>query len=930
MDSELDPQRPFTAAALDSIREVYGEYREQLDTIRSAHDIPPLAQFLAVYGVIGRSSPAIRQFHENAVAERQRMLTEADLTFEAFVRHLESLAADNIPYGLTAVLSQLGQNAALLQTLGHSALTLVQRLKISVAAGAVHAPPAWNAASVAALAGGDDARLKRIQAAVELGTAVRVAPVFSIHLAAMRRAGSPPITLSLVAAGLQALRFNPAVIGEAFLAPYGLDAWSCLTWDGCGMTEYFAGHAQLLVDALKPRRDHDYELTGRRRTVFRILGLYDYLLPELKDFVWETAFGSNRREAALARRVARCSDELLMRVRDALDGKDAKRRIAAVEWAAELGERSFIERIVRLLRAEKNDDVQSRIGNALERLGVPLSEFVDRGALKERAESERAKGTPALLTPLGLVAPALRWADTGERIDEPVVQWLIAWALQLRNPEPSAMLRNYLLLMHEDDRQVLAERCFEAWLKLDLRDIPSWDEAKEKARSWAEGPYHVPPYTTYPVERRMMIRAREIRGEVKTGANDQKGILAIVAAGGTDDIAHEMYRYVTDWYGYRVHQCRALVRSLAYFPGSVAIQIVQKLAAGFRTASIQKEAELALLGLAARSGWTLAELEDRTVPTADLDDRRQRRAECAGHTFTIRFDRSAGLVVFDADGSAVDGLPEPSDTASEADDEAREALVSGRKTVKTVLKVQTERLRRACSVQRSWPKRQWEELLLQHPLVGDLCTRLVWRAALTSGESWSFLPTEDGGFVDHRGEPVSLPDACTVTLFHPQLDEAGVTKGWKARLKKLKIKQPFAQLDRERRRLDAHLLTSMFSNLQNIEIDAVTLKQAAQALGFLRAPTGDGGYYGGYVKRFPEIAVEVHLETEGIRLPEENVPVEMCAVRFLRLEEDEKRSLVSTHDAVPFEDLPPPLLADILGDVEAIQRKGSPREQPQI
>ena len=73
-----------------------------------------------------------------------------------------------------------------------------------------------------------------------------------------------------------------------------------------------------------------------------------------------------------------------------------------------------------------------------------------------------------------------------------------------------------------------------------------------------------------------------------------------MAAFGGDDLPAVAYRYIKNWYGYRLHQCKALVRMLAWIDRGSAIQLLLQIATRFRTKGIQQEAELCVNELAER------------------------------------------------------------------------------------------------------------------------------------------------------------------------------------------------------------------------------------------------------------------------------------------------------------------------------------------
>ena len=111
-----------------------------------------------------------------------------------------------------------------------------------------------------------------------------------------------------------------------------------------------------------------------------------------------------------------------------------------------------------------------------------------------------------------------------------------------------------------------------------------------------------------------------------------------------------------------------------------------------------------------------------------------------------------------------------------------------------------------------WPYPLWLERYANHPLLGLLARRLIWR--FTTGNT-----VHDGIFVgnrvvDVRGEPISgLSDATGVRLWHPLFSSADEVRAWREFLTAQEIMQPFWQAHRTVYLLtDAERNTRTYSN----------------------------------------------------------------------------------------------------------------------
>src|SRR5262249_1892364 len=152
------------------------------------------------------------------------------------------------------------------------------------------------------------------------------------------------------------------------------------------------------------------------------------------------------------------------------------------------------------------------------------------------------------------------------------------------------------------------------------------------------------------------------------------------------------------------------------------------------TKALRQAAEEYVNALAEREGWTLDELADRTIPDCGFTRPAEQREAASGaavlvldygpRAFTVRLNDELVPVVTREDGKAVKEPPAPakSDDAEKAR-AAKKAFSEAKKTVKDVVKRQTERLYEALCTQRTWRFEDWQRYLAEHPIVGKLCCR---------------------------------------------------------------------------------------------------------------------------------------------------------------------------------------------------------------
>src|SRR5262249_14763450 len=123
-----------------------------------------------------------------------------------------------------------------------------------------------------------------------------------------------------------------------------------------------------------------------------------------------------------------------------------------------------------------------------------------------------------------------------------------------------------------------------------------------------------------------------------------------------------------------------------------------------------------------------------------------------------------------------------------------------------------ERIERLLMVERSWPLPAWRERYLDHPLLSQICRRLI--LEFERGERTGLGIWHEGAIVDQSGLPLDWLDGETrVRLWHPIRSSPETVVRWRRRLEELEVAQPFKQAHREVYVLtDAELETRSYSN----------------------------------------------------------------------------------------------------------------------
>ena len=129
-------------------------------------------------------------------------------------------------------------------------------------------------------------------------------------------------------------------------------------------------------------------------------------------------------------------------------------------------------------------------------------------------------------------------------------------------------------------------------------------------------------------------------------------------------------------------------------------------------------------------------------------------------------------------------------------DELKE-LKAAAKDIEKMLSAQKQRIESVYVEPRAWPVAQWKERYLNHPLVGTIARRLLWRFkndpdSVSVAGLW-----KDGQILDRDGSPLEVAETATVDLWHPLNEPADTVLAWRIWLEEQGISQPFKQAHRE-------------------------------------------------------------------------------------------------------------------------------------
>lgn len=703
----------------------------------------------------------------------------------------------------------------------------------------------------------------------------------------------PETGLRELAAAFTTVGLDSRRLGFAILNSH-LETAAPLSLPNEKLWTYWADNLDLLEQAFAPPSgnymDRFYQRYARRNAL-HALATFPQPPERLVPLLWKIALGgkSERQPAQ------RCLEELpdkFERLVGSLTAGDAESRLAAAEWLGRIGDARATEPLLAALKSEKNEVSKGAMMSALELLGASVEQFLDRKALLKEAEKGMAKGVPEDLKWFPFDAlPPVRWTDNGKPVEREILKWWLIQGFKLKNPEPGALLRKYCASLKPAERETLGQFVLEAWLGEDTAPI-SRAEAENRAMQtaqqyvqWSQSTYWPANSPKKTLEEFYADFLPGMLMQPKGSAASSKGILSLAGACARAEAAPVVGRYLKQWYGMRAAQCRALLQMLAWVEHKTATQLLLAVGRRFRTKSIQEEANKQAQALADRKGWTVAELADRTIPTAGLDDDGVLTLDFGPRQFAAKLNEDLEFVLSDTDGKPLKSLPDPRKDDDEAKAaEAKKIFSAAKKELKSVVTMQRDRFYEAMCTQRTWPFEDWNIYLNRHPVARHHCQWLIWSVIRDEKVTTLFRPLPDGSLTDANDDPVTLKPEDQIRVAHECQVTPEQSLAWRQHLKDYEVEPLFEQFGRpnfdlaeERKQEDE--LTDFRGHI----LEAFKLRGRANKLGYTRGQAQDGGWFFDYHKRFPTLGMEAVLEFTGNGLPEENRTVALTTFRFERV-----------------------------------------------
>lgn len=270
-------------------------------------------------------------------------------------------------------------------------------------------------------------------------------------------------------------------------------------------------------------------------------------------------------------------------------------------------------------------------------------------------------------------------------------------------------------------------------------------------------------------------------------------ILTAQSCFGNDDTVRRLVPLIMAWPGESAHQRAAAgLDTLADIGTDAALMQLHRISEKVKYRALKAKAQEKVARIAAELELTTDQLADRLVPDFGLDAQGRLWLDYGPRRFRVGFDESLRPTVADEAGARRKDLP-----AANSKDDAELAAASRKqfsalkKDVRAVAADTIRRMEAAMVDRRTWRAGEFQEVILDHPLLGQLAGRVVW---LTDQDE-TFRVAEDRTLADAEDEPFELPEDARVRIAHP-MHLGDALAAWSVVFADYEILQPFAQLGR--------------------------------------------------------------------------------------------------------------------------------------
>ncbi len=223
----------------------------------------------------------------------------------------------------------------------------------------------------------------------------------------------------------------------------------------------------------------------------------------------------------------------------------------------------------------------------------------------------------------------------------------------------------------------------------------------------------------------------------------------------------------------------------------------------------QKAISGALDLAAKRAGLSIEQVEELSIPTYGLDTNGTRTYAFGDIVARIQIVGSAVEQAWERGGERIAAAPKELRQARAAELKEIEQTA---KDIRKMLLAQRDRIDGLYLSPRKWSLKAWKQRYLDHPIVGAVARRLIWK--FSKGDRAESGIWYERQIVGRDGSPLEwLEDSTVVELWHPISASTDVILTWREWLAAHEVQQPFKQAHREIYPLtDAERMMRTYSN----------------------------------------------------------------------------------------------------------------------
>jgi hypothetical protein len=329
------------------------------------------------------------------------------------------------------------------------------------------------------------------------------------------------------------------------------------------------------------------------------------------------------------------------------------------------------------------------------------------------------------------------------------------------------------------------------------------------------------------------------------GATASQWALHALGHVGSDAVVKQLAADIRRWPREKA-KARALValEVLARMGTDVALLHLDELSRKAKNRDVEAKAATLLAEVAEARGLGPSELEDRLVPTLELDAEGTRTIGVGARTLTVRFDEHLAPYLIDEAGKRSDKITKGRGDEADALARAKAEWKELQADVAQVGAALIARLERAMCEGRRWDVETFRSLFVTHPLARHLGRRLVWGVYEEGADvpARTFRIAEDGTLANLEDATTTLDDDAHVGIVHPLFLTDDLRVAWAQRLSDYEILQPFDQIGRRVERVVPGTEDEVpFGKAAEREVGLGALLGALEARGWRTAmPDGDG------------------------------------------------------------------------------------------